>query len=395
MFISRPGADRLDSIMRRHIFEESMKEPSMNRQKFRTVSLALVVLLAAGLHWACSDQEPPAGTPDVSGRTDSAETEAGEWVSATVERRDIDLHVRAPGIIKPSVGSEVRVGSRVSGIVSKLHVKIGDQVSKGQLLAELDPTELVAYLNQAEATLNNARARLDYARLDAERKRTLFRDSLVSQNELDRAERSLEVAASEVKQAEANLDFARIQVRYTKISAPIPGVVASISTLEGETVAASFQAPTFVTIIDLDRLELQAYVDETDIGNVTVGQKARFDVDTYPEADFAGEVTTIYPKAEIREGRVKYVTVLKITPIEGKPLRPEMSTSVAISTGESRNALVVPHGALHRGDDGYYVRVLQDGSPVKRVVKVGLGDATHTAVLEGLVEGDKVIIGDV
>lgn len=367
----------------------------MNNQSYRSGLVVLVFLAAAGLFCTCSNEKTPGETSEISTRTPSTEMESREWKTATVERRDIDLSVLAPGIIKPSVGSEVRVGSRVSGIVSKLHVKIGDRITKGQLLAELDPTELVAYLNQAEATLNNAHAKLDYARLDAERKRTLFKDSLVSQNELDRAERSLEVADSEVKQAEANLDFARIQVRYTKISAPITGVVASISTQEGETVAASFQAPTFVTIIDLDRLELQAFVDERDIGNVAVGQKARFHVDTYPEADFEGEVTTIYPKAEIREGRVKYVTVLRITPVDGKPLRPEMSTSVAILMEKSQNALVVPHGALHRGDGGFYVRVLDnDGTPVKREVNVGLGDTIYTTILEGLNEGEKVIIGD-
>ena len=372
-----------------------MKEPQMKHPKQRIGTAALAVIVVVGSFWACGGSETPGDTTEASHPAAPGETESGRWETAVVERRDIAPSVRAPGIIKPSVGSEVKVGSRVSGIVSKLHVKIGDRVTKDQLLAELDPTELVARLNQAEATLNNARARLDYARLDAERKRTLFKDDLVSQNELDRAERSLEVADSELKQAEANLDFARIQVRYTKINAPITGVVASVSTQEGETVAASFQAPTFVTIIDLDRLELQAFVDETDIGGIAVGQKARFRVDTYPGTSYEGEVTTIYPKAEMREGRVKYVTVLRIIPIEGRPLRPEMSTSVVILTGEPQNALVVPNAALRRGEDGYHVRVLDnDGTPVKRAVNVGMSDTTHTAILEGLNEGEKVVIGD-
>jgi RND family efflux transporter MFP subunit len=379
-----------------HSYEyiEPKKELSMRKTKYQIGLVVLAVILAIGSFWTCSNQGTPGETPEMSSSTPAAQAETGKWESAAAERRDIDPSVHAPGIIKPSVGSEVKVGSRVSGIVSKLYVKIGDRVTKGQLLAELDPTELVARLNQAEATLNNARARLDYARLDAERKRTLFKDDLVSQNELDRAERSLEVADSEVKQAEANLDFARIQVQYTKISAPITGVVASVSTQEGETVAASFQAPTFVTIIDLDRLELQAFVDETDIGGVTVGQKAHFRVDTYPATAYEGEVTTIYPTAEIRDGRVKYVSVLEITPIEGKPLRPEMSVSVTILMGKPQNALVVPNAALHMENGANHVMVLQEGTPVKRAVKVGFRDKTHTVILEGLEEGERVIFGE-
>ena len=182
-----------------------------------------------------------------------------DFIYAVVSRRDIGSSVIATGVIKPSVGSEVRVGSRVSGIVKQLHVSIGDRVKEGQLLAELDQTELASRLNQATAALKNARTRLEYARLDVGRKRELNEQNFVSQSELDEAERLQDIAVSELEQAEANLDYARIQLGYTKIHAPISGVVASVSTQEGETVAASFAAPTFVTIIDLERLEVGRY----------------------------------------------------------------------------------------------------------------------------------------
>ena len=176
-----------------------------------------------------------------------------EFQFAVVSRRDIGSTVIATGIIKPSVGSEVRVGSRVSGIVKKLHVNIGDRVTEGQLLAELDQTELASRFNQATAALKNAQTKLEYANLDLSRKRELIAQNFVSQSELDDAERAQDMAESELEQAEANLDYTRIQLGYTKIKAPISGVVASVSTQEGETVAASFASPTFVTIIDLER----------------------------------------------------------------------------------------------------------------------------------------------
>ncbi|MFA9452756.1 MAG: efflux RND transporter periplasmic adaptor subunit [Candidatus Aminicenantaceae bacterium] len=358
-------------------------------------TLIAAVTAAICLYSGCGRQDSPSESPAATVEPANASEGTAAREAAAVVRRDIEPTIRTRGIIKPSVGSEVKVGSRVSGIVSRLHVKTGDRVTKGQLLAELDPTELQAQLNQAEATLNNARAQQEYARLDVERKRTLFQEDLVSQNELDRSERTYEVAASSVQQAVANLDYARIQVRYATINAPISGVVASVTTQEGETVAASFSAPTFVTIIDLDRLEVWAYVDETDIGRTKVGQKAIFGVETYSGTNFEGTVTTIYPKAEILDGGVKYVTILQITRLADKPLRPEMSTRVMLLLEKIQNALVVPNEAIHRGDLEKFVYVLQGGSPIKRVVQAGAGDGEVTVILDGLAEGDQVIIGDI
>ncbi|MGB2907779.1 MAG: efflux RND transporter periplasmic adaptor subunit, partial [Candidatus Aminicenantaceae bacterium] len=185
--------------------------------------LIAAVTAAICLYSGCGRQDSPSESPAASVEPADASEGTAARETAAVVRRDIEPTIRARGIIKPSVGSEVKVGSRVSGIVSRLHVKTGDRVTKGKLLAELDPTELQAQLSQAEATLNNARAQQDYARLDVERKRTLFQEDLVSQNELDRSERTYEVAVSSVQQAVANLDYARIQVRYTTINAPISG----------------------------------------------------------------------------------------------------------------------------------------------------------------------------
>src|SRR5258705_1869629 len=164
------------------------------------------------------------------------------------ERADV---VKATGVTKPMIGAEVRVGSRVSGVVRRLFVRIGDRVEKGQLLAELDDRDLAARYREASASVELAQANLDYARADLERKRELRASELLAPSELDVAQRGFAVAEQQVAGARASLQFATAQLGYSRIVAPIAGVVASVSTQEGETVAASFAAPTFLTLVDL------------------------------------------------------------------------------------------------------------------------------------------------
>jgi RND family efflux transporter MFP subunit len=244
--------------------------------------------------------------------------------------------VKATGVVKPRIGAEVKVGSRVSGVVARLHVRIGDTVRRGQLLAELETRELLARREGAGAALAAAEATLAYARSDLARKQSLRALELLSASDLDVAERSREVAQQQRAEAAANLDFARTQLGYARITAPIAGIVASVSTQEGETVAASLAAPTFVTLVDLDRLEVWAYVDETDIGRIATAQAARFTVDTYPGHEFEGRVTAVYPQAEIRDNVVNYVTVVKFDPPRDRTLRPEMTATVRIAAEGSR-----------------------------------------------------------
>jgi RND family efflux transporter MFP subunit len=252
---------------------------------------------------------------------------------AVVEQRtprNAQRGVKATGVIKPMIGAEVRVGSRISGVVRRLFVRIGDRVEKGQLLAELDDRDLVARRAEAFASLHLANANLDYARADLSRKRELRASALLAPSDLDVAERAFAVAQQQRAGAQASLDVAVTQLGYGRIVAPIDGVVASVSTQEGETVAASFATPTFVTLVDLTRLEVWAYVDETDIGRIRIGQPATFTVDTYGATAFAGEVAAIYPKAEIRDNVVNYVTVIRFTTPPDKVLRPDMTTTVRI-----------------------------------------------------------------
>jgi RND family efflux transporter MFP subunit len=335
------------------------------------LTLSVALLATAAARWARDEPPPPA--------------------LARVTRRTIGSFVKATGVIKPRIGAEVKVGSRVSGVVARLHVRIGDAVARGQLLAELDTRELAARRDQAQAALAAAEATLQYARSDLARRQALRASDLLSAADLDVAERTRGVAEQQRAEAAANLDFARTQLGYARIAAPIAGIVASVGTQEGETVAASLAAPTFVTLVDLGRLEVWAYVDETDIGRVASGQAARFGVDTYPGHEFEGRVTAVYPQAEIRDNVVNYVTVVTFEPPRGRTLRPEMTATVRIAIERRENVLVLPRRALHREQGRTFVLT---SAGEKRVVTLGSRDDRDVEIVAGLREGEAVRLGD-
>ncbi len=207
-------------------------------------------------------------------------------------------------------------------------------------------------------------------------------------------EQAIQTARAQVMQAEAALRYAETQVSYTRIVSPIDGVIASVSTQEGETIAAGLTAPTFVTIIDLSRLQVDALVDETDIGRVKVGQSATFTVDSYPDEEFSGTVTAIYPKAIIDQNVVNYDVVITIANPRGL-LRPDMTANVTIAVATRENVLAVPNKAIKREDGTKVVYVLRNGSPERRAVKTGWKDSDYTEVLSGLKEGEPVLVGEV
>jgi HlyD family secretion protein len=327
-------------------------------------------------------------------RSSQAASAAGTADIVRVTRRDIASLVKATGVIKPRVGAEVRVGSRISGVVRRLYVQIGDSVRKGQLLAELDDRDLIARRDEASATLHKLELDLQYARLDLARQRALHASGNLSQAEMDVAERTSATLEQQVEGARAALDYAAAQLDYARILAPIGGVVASVATQEGETVAASFAAPTFLTLLDPARLEVWAYVDETDIGRIRVGQTASFTVDTYSDYAFDGRVTDVYPQAEIRDNVVNYVTVVRFQRPHDRILRPEMTTTVRIALASRNDVLAVPIRAL-RWDGGRAFVLVRRGTAVeRRFVKTGTRDETYAEIVDGVREGDEVLVAD-
>jgi RND family efflux transporter MFP subunit len=348
--------------------------PPEMRKRTWAVGLAAVAVPLALLASARAKRDPDASGPRETVR---------------VGRRTIGSFVKATGVVKPRVGAEVRVGSRVSGVVARLHVRIGDRVRRGQLLAELETRELDARRDQAEAALAAAEATTEFARSDFERRRELRAAALLSAADLDVAERARRVAAEQRAEAAASLDFARTQLGYARITAPIAGVVASVGTQEGETVAASFAAPTFVTLVDLDRLEVWAYVDETDIGRVETGQEARFTVDTYGDQEFRGRVAAVYPQAEVRDNVVNYVAVVTFDAPRDRTLRPEMTATVRVALAAREDVPALPRRAVRREDGRTFV-VGADGT--RRAVTLGSRDETHVEIVDGLREGDEVVL---
>lgn len=307
-------------------------------------------------------------------------------------RRDIGSTVLATGIIKPKVGAEVKVGSRISGVVKKLRANIGDYVKAGQVIAEIDDAELRAKLNQNLAAVNKAKADYEYAKINLERQKSLLEQNYISQQAYDLAENSFKIAEAQLRQAEANTEVAKVQLSYTSIYALTSGVIASVSTQEGETVMAGLAAPTFVNIIDLTRLEVQVYVDETDIGKIETGQEVTFTVDTYSDTDFKGRITAIYPKAVIQDNVVNYIVVAEIEDFQDKVLRPEMTATVTIYLETRKDVITVPNKAIIRERGERYVTVIENGTQVSRKINPGWSDGNYTEVVEGLNEGETVLL---
>jgi len=189
---------------------------------------------------------------------------------------------------------------------------------------------------------------------------------------------------------QARLRTATIQLGYSEIHAPIRGVIADVTTRQGETVAASFAAPTFVTIVDLDRLEVQAYVDETDIGRIFVDQRATFSVDTYPEADFTARVTAINPKAELQNVVFNYVVILQFDTQDAYALRPEMTAHVLLELEQRTDVLTLPRRAIKREQGRQLVTVRCGGAWMDQQIETGWRTDRSVEIRDGLAEGETV-----
>ena len=338
--------------------------------------LGAIALAAAGINYSLS----------VEGRVDKQPTRQ----TGRVDFSALTETVIATGVIRPMVGAEVNVGSRISGTVVKLPVEVGDRVEVDQLLAELDTTALVAAADQVRADVAVARPRVALAESILKRRQRLTGQGLASAEDLDTAQRDLAVERAQLEASKARLRSAEIILGYSRITAPIRGVVAEVTTREGETVAADFSAPTFVTILDLDRLEVLAYVDETDIGRVKIGQTATFTVDTYPEMEFTAIVNTIQPRAELQNSVVNYIVRLEYEAVDDFILRPEMTAHVRLVVAEREDVMTVPRNALKRRDGRQFVLVQRDDEWVETAVRTGWRSENTVEILSGVSQGDVI-----
>jgi HlyD family secretion protein len=320
------------------------------------------------------------GAAAAAGSCADARDEDGAYLTETVDRGEIAATVLATGIVEPV--TTVQVGTYVSGPIREIHVDFNSPVREGQLVAKIDPAPFEVRVRQADANLANARARLEKARADLRLKRlTLDRNhelrgrDLISQDELDTAESNHAQAAAQVsleeagvKQADAALEEARINLAYTDIRSPVDGVVVSRSVDVGQTVAASFQTPTLFQIAqDLTKMQVRANVSESDIGAVHEGQAATFGVDAYPGRIFEGRVVQVRNAPITVQNVVTYDSVIAVENRD-LALKPGMTATVTIVNDRRDDALRVPLRALRfrPESDG-------DGAPSAQAARPGAG----------------------
>ncbi len=272
------------------------------------------------------------------------EKKPSSFLTAFADRGTVIQSVSTTGTL--TAVTTVKVGSQVSGIISTLHADFNDRVEKGRLLATLDPTPFEAAVNQARAQLERIKVAAFDADVKLRRQKALFAASLTSQDQLDSAQATYDQAVAQVTELQASLDRAQTNLKYSVITAPIDGVVVSRDYDVGQTVAASFQAPTLFTIAEnLARMQLTCQVDEADIGQVKVGQTVRFAVDAFPEREFGGKVSQIRLSPQITNNVVTYPVIVEVAN-EDLKLLPGMTAEVRIQVARADNVVRVPSVAL-------------------------------------------------
>ncbi|MBI4384278.1 MAG: efflux RND transporter periplasmic adaptor subunit [Nitrospinae bacterium] len=408
----------------------------------KVLGSVLLLLMVAGIGWIyLSDPKIPflRNFKSMMGSGEKGLSEK-DYEFKKVVRRDIQQTVLATGTVTLHTGAEVKIGARISGKLRRLFVRIGDFIHRGKTIAIIEHQDLLARVAQREAELKSDEAQLakivserpleiDKAKANIEdlqaqlqlaektlaRNTGLNKEGFVSDSAVDEAVQKKDTLLAQIKAAReelklkevsfpndvsvvkaqiekdrANIMDVETQLSYATITAPIDGIVAYVSTQEGETVVAGLSAPTFVTLIDLSKLEVTAYVDETDIGKVKVGQKAAFTVDSYAEKIFKAEAMDIHPKSVIKDNVVNYEVMLRIDKEDIKLLRPDMTANVVVTTGLRPNALAIPKESVKRTADKSFVAVRVDGRVAEKPIETGWREGSFIEVKSGLNEGDEV-----
>ncbi len=393
----------------------------MNARRFLLILVVIAVVASGVIFYQRRDGK----TAQVKYRTE------------TVDRGVVTSVVTATGTI--SAVTTVQVGSQVSGIIQSLHVDYNSPVKKGQLLATLDPTPFKLQVQQREADLQQSQVQMRNAEVQFNRSGRLLAEKLIPQADYDSAKANFEGMNAQVDQSEAALAASRTNLSYTNIFSPIDGVVVARQYDIGQTVAASFQAPTLFTIAeDLTKMQVQADVDQSDISRVATDQAARFTVDAYPEENFVGAISQIRLNATQNQNVITYPVIIDVANPDGK-LKPKMTADVTIEVARVQDVLRVPNAALRfkpietgrsSGNDAaakaaldgtaakgsgqgvagaanalaagqrgsrrqQVVYVLGAGDELKAIpVKTGITDGRFTAVTDGdLKPGDKIAVG--
>lgn len=325
--------------------------------------------------------------------------------TAKVETVNIKNSITATGTIEPV--TSVTVGTQVSGIVSKVYVDYNTVVKKGEVIAELDRTNLNSELNNAKASLASAQSTESYEKSNHDRYKTLFDKGLVSADEYENARLAYDKARQATIQAREQVNKAQTNLGYATITSPIDGVVLSKAVEEGQTVAASFNTPELFTIAkDLTNMQVAADIDEADIGEVSEGQRVVFTVDAYPNDTFEGTVTQVRQEATTTNNVVTYEVIIN-APNKELKLKPGLTASVTIYTSERNGVVAVPSKALRfsptqemvgkkykiQDSNGKNkVWTMENGNVLKaHAVTIGTTDGSNTEIVKGLSVGTTII----
>ena len=361
----------------------------MNNKKTWAIVIAVVAVVAVAAYLLSGGKKE---------NTVSFET-------AKVERTSIKSSITATGTIEPV--TSVTVGTQVSGIVSKLYVDYNSVVKKGQVIAELDKTNLTSELKTAQANLSSAQSTLNYEQTNFNRYQTLFNKGLVSADEYETAKLSYLKAKEQVNTSRESVQKAQTNLGYATITSPIDGVVLSKAVEEGQTVAASFNTPELFTIAqDLTDMRVIADIDEADIGGVQEGQRVSFTVDAFPDDHFEGKVTQVRQQATTSSNVVTYEVVIS-APNNDLKLKPGLTANVTIYTFEKNNVLAIPSKALRFTPNEALlskdqkiedveapakVWTLKDNVFKAHVVEPGTSNGMMTEIVSGLSEGTEILV---
>ena len=321
-----------------------------------------------------------------------------------VEKKNIHTSITATGTIEPV--TSVTVGTQVSGIVSKLYVDYNSVVKKGQVIAELDRTNLISELNTAKANLASSESSMAYEKANYSRYKTLYDKGLVSADEYESALLSYRKAMEDVNAKRESVKKAQTNLGYATITSPIDGVVLSKSVEEGQTVAASFNTPELFSIAqDLTDMRVIADIDEADIGGVKEGQRVSFTVDAFPDDHFEGQVTQVRQQATTESNVVTYEVVIS-APNKDLKLKPGLTANVTIFTMEKNDVMAVPSKALRfipteallekgqtisdcEGD--HKVWTLENNTFKAHKVEIGTSNGVMTEIISGIPEGMEIL----
>jgi len=347
--------------------------------------------------------------------------------TAVVRQGDIRGVLVETGIVKPQVGALVKIGSRITGTITQMKVKVGDWVKKNDLIALIDDREIRKSIDRQKAALQaaqntlkqiqltyperirEAQANHDYAKKTLQREEELIKHEYTTGDALDRAgsqfqaseavwkrlrdefKTQRDITTANIQELTAQIQQLEINLSYTTIYSPIDGIISAVTTQEGETIVSGLQVANLVTVFDPTRLEMWIYVDETDIGKVKIGQKVEFYVDTFPERTFSGTIRSVYPEPVVKDNIVYYLAIVDIPPEDAVSLRPEMTTHVRIIFEERVGVLAVPNAAVKfvEGKQVAY-QVMGPQKVEKRAIRLGIRGEEKTEILEGLKDGDTV-----